>query len=730
MKFNKKNVEDWLNKGSSLGKLGKHEEAIKCYDKVLELNPEDISAWFYKGYELGKLGKHEEAIKCYDKVLELNPNNERAWVNKGYELGKLGKHEEAINCYGKAIEINPKYKGAWFYKGYELGNLGKYEEAIKCYERVLELNPEDIGAWFNKGCELAKLGKHEEAIKCYERVLELNPEDIGAWLNKGYELAKLGKHEEAINCYERVLELNPEDARAIGNIGITLSNLHKYEEAIKKLKEAKRIFEKENLKIDVIKVENLIELSNNAFELITKLEIFDHKFISSLNSKNFDELRKKSYELFNEINVLNKVFSKRRILLDVITLLKSKTICFKSLYSALIFEKVDLNKLQKTKEVFKKWNYITLTLAVNSLEFFIKSISKYKNLEEINKKEEKYFLDFLKASSYILDGDFTERIEEKFNIKTGFTILPAKKEYKKPDIEEIHLSRDINKNKVTFGLVQLDYNLEKLNKGFGYIIKESDRAKGKVFQVLELSEKKKVDIVIFPELCFDKKWIEEIKDCFKDMIIVGGSYYDNGFNTCPILINGELFEYKKFTPSPKFETQTSTFVEDGMKSGDKIYIFDTKYGRFSVLTCIDYSTNSKDICEVKDGVDFIINLCFDYNIYRFQHRCNSDCEDFDIFIIQVNRAAIHKNGKMLFGRTCIIGKEDEDILKSLKDNKIKPDDDIKFKLCEFNEESFIIIDINFKKKPTKPISIGYQGLLDIKEIFKYKDNKWKKFKKN
>lgn len=33
--------EDWFNKGLALGNLGKHEEEIKCYDKVKELKDED-----------------------------------------------------------------------------------------------------------------------------------------------------------------------------------------------------------------------------------------------------------------------------------------------------------------------------------------------------------------------------------------------------------------------------------------------------------------------------------------------------------------------------------------------------------------------------------------------------------------------------------------------------------------------------------------------------------------
>ena len=684
-----------------------------------------------KGYELGELGKYDEAIKCYDEAIRINPEDGEAWFGKGYELGELGKHNKAIKCYDEAIRINPEYNQAWYNKGVNLGKLGKHNKAIKCYDEAIRINPEYNQAWYNKGYELGELGKHNEAIKCHDEAIRINPEDGEAWFGKGYELGTLGKHDKAIKCYDEAIRINPEDAKAFSNIGTSLVNLHEYKEAINKLKEAKKIFKEKKLEKNLIKVNGLIELANNAFEFISKLEIIDYKFLGILKSKNFNELKEKSFKLSKEINKINKVFIKRKIPADAIKLLESKTLCFISIYNVLTFKKVDINELQKTKEVFEKWNYITLALAVSSLEIFIESFSKYKSLEEVSKKDEKYFLDFLKSSSYILDGNFTERISEKFNTKTPFKILTAKREYKKPRIKEILISRESSKNKVRFCLVQLDYNLETLNNEFGYIVKERHKIKEKVFEALKISKEKKVDIVVFPELCFEKKWTEEIQNKFEDMIIVGGSYYDSGFNVCPIFINGKAIDqqYKKITPSPKYESQTSTFMEDGMKSGNTIYVFDTKYGRFSVLTCADYTTNSKDICEVKGGVDFIINPCYDFNIHRFQHRCNSDCEDFDIIVIQVNRSAINIVGNKLYGETCIIGKEDKDILEKLRNNKIKPEDDITLKLSEFNRESLIIVDIDFKKKPTKPTSITYQGIQDIKEVREYKKNKWIKIKK-
>ena len=48
------------------------------WHKFGEEGEEKIQTWFEKGLALGKNGKHEDAIECYDKVLEIDPLNEMA----------------------------------------------------------------------------------------------------------------------------------------------------------------------------------------------------------------------------------------------------------------------------------------------------------------------------------------------------------------------------------------------------------------------------------------------------------------------------------------------------------------------------------------------------------------------------------------------------------------------------------------------------------------------------
>jgi len=57
------------DEGNFLLCLGKYEEAIKCYDGILKLNPYSKTALGYKGLALLKLNRRSEATRCYEKAL-------------------------------------------------------------------------------------------------------------------------------------------------------------------------------------------------------------------------------------------------------------------------------------------------------------------------------------------------------------------------------------------------------------------------------------------------------------------------------------------------------------------------------------------------------------------------------------------------------------------------------------------------------------------------------------
>ena len=366
-------------------------------------------------------------------------------------------------------------------------------------------------------------------------------------------------------------------------------------------------------------------------------------------------------------------------------------------------------------------------MAVNSLENFIYGLSNYKSLDEIPRETEKQLLQVL-ASLFVLDGQLTDEIGGKIRGEKYYTSKPKVTDIEK---EPKLVNRNIAKTEkgwVRFCLVQLDFSLKSQYPPdeFGYFLQDKDETQNKVFKALNVAREKKVDIVVFPELSFDKDWVQKIKNQHKEMIIIGGSYYDEGYNVCSIILNGEYIDppYKKYYPSPY---ENPRITGRGMKSGNVLYVFQTKCGIFSVMTCSDYTAQSYRVCKYvcKNGkkIDFIINPCCDENILRFQPRCNSDCEDYDIDIIQVNKAP--RNGK--YGETCIIGKEHQIILNRLIDEGYKPLDNIKYKLFHLNLEMMIIADLNIvMKAPPVSLPLDYSGRIRISksQCYRWESQNW------
>jgi tetratricopeptide (TPR) repeat protein len=237
---------DWNNKGSSLDNLGRHSEAIACYDEAIGVNPQLASAWFNKGVALFASGHVQEALACYERALRLHANPEEVWSNKGLALKSLGRMEEAASCYDRALKLNPRYPNAWVNKGVALKAMGKLEEALVCYERALRLKPDDQNAWTNKGNVLYALRRPGDAIVCYERALAIDSKLALTWLNKGIALSATSRHGDALICYDRALTINPNLEQAWLLRGTTLVNVfQQYQEALPYLEQAERLGSRE-----------------------------------------------------------------------------------------------------------------------------------------------------------------------------------------------------------------------------------------------------------------------------------------------------------------------------------------------------------------------------------------------------------------------------------------------------------------------------------------------------
>jgi tetratricopeptide (TPR) repeat protein len=195
--FNKKTAADLNNQGVAHWKKTKFDDAIRDFDKSIEIDPRYAFAWSNKGGVLNDLHKYDEALFAVDKAIEIDPQLAFAWVNKGNALRNQGKFDDALQAVERAIELDPNLAAA---------------QNVRNLIQETRKNPENT--WINKGAALDKQGKFDEAHQAFEKAIELNPKSALAWSNKGLMLFKLNKNGEALLAVDNATELDPNLAAA------------------------------------------------------------------------------------------------------------------------------------------------------------------------------------------------------------------------------------------------------------------------------------------------------------------------------------------------------------------------------------------------------------------------------------------------------------------------------------------------------------------------------------
>jgi tetratricopeptide (TPR) repeat protein len=227
-----KSVAFWNNKGGSLAALGRHAEAIRCYDTALELEPRSPKVWNNKGSALSALARRAEALECFDKALAIDPRFAMAYENKGRELQILGRLEEALRCYDKTLSLDSRDAGAWQKKGSVLAAMGKHPDALACYDRALALMPRNLDSLYNKGLSLISLGRDAEASTCFDQVLAIDPRFEMAWINMGNLLSTSGRHEDAVQCFDQAITINSTNAVTHSSRATSLASMGRSEDAL------------------------------------------------------------------------------------------------------------------------------------------------------------------------------------------------------------------------------------------------------------------------------------------------------------------------------------------------------------------------------------------------------------------------------------------------------------------------------------------------------------------
>lgn len=162
---------------------------------------EDAGTWIDLGIALQTQGELPEAVRCYERALELKPES-AAWSNRGLALHSLGRLEEAVASLERAIELNPEAAVMHANLGNVRQALGRLEEAEASQRRAIALQPANAEAYCNLGSVLDLMGRFLDSVEAYERALVLKPDLAAARWNRALHRLREGDFAQGLPEYE------------------------------------------------------------------------------------------------------------------------------------------------------------------------------------------------------------------------------------------------------------------------------------------------------------------------------------------------------------------------------------------------------------------------------------------------------------------------------------------------------------------------------------------------
>lgn len=162
-------------------KTGKSEfilESISQMEKSCSINPDFSYAFHNLGVAYQRINNHDEAIRCYNRVLALDKENVQALYGLGLAYGKGKNMLDSATIIFKRLLYEKKLHRPEYYINLGLCHAmgGKLMEARHVFIEGIQNNPRDGDLYFNLAITLANMGSKDSSDFYFSQAFALKPE--------------------------------------------------------------------------------------------------------------------------------------------------------------------------------------------------------------------------------------------------------------------------------------------------------------------------------------------------------------------------------------------------------------------------------------------------------------------------------------------------------------------------------------------------------------------------
>ncbi|GAB1295529.1 Dolichyl-phosphate-mannose--protein mannosyltransferase [Apodemus speciosus] len=212
----------YISRGELLLKMNKPLKAKDAYLKALELDRNNADLWYNLAIVYIELKEPNEALKNFNRALELNPRHKLALFNSAIlmqESGEVKLRPEARKRLLNYINEEPQDANGYFNLGMLAMDDKKDSEAEAWMKKAIKLQPDFRSALFNLALLYSQTAKELKALPILEELLRYYPDHTKGLILKGDILMNQKKDiPGAKKCFEKILEMDPTNVQGKHNL--------------------------------------------------------------------------------------------------------------------------------------------------------------------------------------------------------------------------------------------------------------------------------------------------------------------------------------------------------------------------------------------------------------------------------------------------------------------------------------------------------------------------------
>jgi len=193
----------------------------------------DYKNLFIKALKFYNKGKFDNAIRCCNKSLEIEPKQGEVYSLLAVISKQCGKIGDAIYFLKKSVEECPEYIEGYSNLAILFNNCHMFDDAIIYFKKILDIEPNNTYAMCQIAHTLNKIGKIDDSFDFYKNAVKSYSDErflqsyIESYISLGNIYSSKGKLKESIEYYEKAIANDNENKFPEAYVNLLQNTLYK-----------------------------------------------------------------------------------------------------------------------------------------------------------------------------------------------------------------------------------------------------------------------------------------------------------------------------------------------------------------------------------------------------------------------------------------------------------------------------------------------------------------------